>query len=108
MLYQATAAVNFEELAGVQGNVMASQNSDGLLDYAAGRDFWVAWLQETYAAEFTELQTAFEQEGSRLEDEFPELNDQYLARAQALADQKEQQQRELIKRLTNREGLKYD
>jgi hypothetical protein len=108
MLYRNVAGVNADELATVQGEVMANESGPGLLDYAANRDFWTDWLRETYAPEFAELQEAFDQDRSRLEDDFPELNDEYLERAKRLLEQKEEKDRNLIRRLTNKAGLKYD
>jgi Leucine-rich repeat (LRR) protein len=108
MLYRTIAGVTSEELAGVQGEVMAGQNGPGLLDYAANRDFWTVWLREAYAPQFAELQATFDQQRSRLEDDFPELNDQYLERAKQLLDEKQEKDLDLIKRLTHQAGLAYD
>ncbi|WP_328284806.1 NEL-type E3 ubiquitin ligase domain-containing protein [Pseudomonas huanghezhanensis] len=108
MLYRTIAGVTSEELAGVQGEVMAGQNGPGLLDYAANRDFWTDWLRETYASQFEELQATFDQQRSRLEDDFPELNDQYLEQAKRLLDQKQEKDLDLIRRLTHRAGLGHD
>lgn len=108
MLYRNVAGVNADEQATVQGEVMANESGPGLLDYAANRDFWTDWLRETYAPQFAELQETFDQKRSRLEDDFPELNDEYLERAKRLLEQKEEKDRNLIRQLTNKAGLKYD
>ena len=92
----------------VQVEVVTNQNGAGFLASAAERDFWVSWLRDQYAPDFAELQATFEEERVRLEDEFPELNDEYLNRAKLLQEQQKDRERDLIKQLTHREGLKYD
>ncbi|MDB6144730.1 MAG: hypothetical protein JWP80_3774 [Pseudomonas sp.] len=107
MLYRAVAGVTSGELLDVQGLVLDSQNNDAFFSGAANRDFWSAYLRETYTQEFAALKTVFEQRQSQLEDEFPDLNDEYLARINALAAEHKEQELELIKQLTHRDGLKY-
>jgi hypothetical protein len=108
MLYRVAASVTPEELSMVQVEVVTNQNGAGFLASAAERDFWVSWLRDQYAPDFAELQATFEEERVRLEDEFPELNDEYLNRAKLLQEQQKDRERDLIKQLTHREGLKYD
>ncbi|WP_297832352.1 NEL-type E3 ubiquitin ligase domain-containing protein [Pseudomonas sp.] len=108
MLYRVAASVSPEELLAVQTEVVANQHGAGFLSSAADRDFWVSWLRDQYAPDFAELQATFEEERVRLEDEFPELNDEYFNRAKLLQEQQKDRERDLIKQLTHREGLKYD
>ncbi|WP_322167851.1 MULTISPECIES: NEL-type E3 ubiquitin ligase domain-containing protein [unclassified Pseudomonas] len=108
MLYRVAASVTPDELTSVQAEVMTHQNSASFLASAADRDFWVSWLRDGYAGEFAELETTFQQERARLEDEFSELNDEYLNRAKLLQQQQKDRERNFINQLTHREGLKYD
>lgn len=108
MLYRAAASVTPEELLLVQTEVMTNQHGAGFLTSAVDRDFWVSWLRDAYATEFAELEATFQQERVRLEDEFPEMNDEYLNRADVLQEQQKDRERNLIRELTHREGLKYD
>src|SRR5471032_2249189 len=108
MLYRTAAAVTPQELIAVQSEVLASEGGEGFLTNALSRDFWVGWLRETYASEFAELEATFKKERVRLEDEFPELNEDYLERIKVLDDQQKAQELALIRQLTHREGLKYD
>lgn len=108
MLYRNIAAVTSEELAGVQGEVMTAQSGPALLDYAVDRDFWTDWLREEYAAQFAELQATFDQDRLRLEDDFPELNDEYLERAKRLLEHKQAHELNLIRQLTHQAGLASD
>jgi Leucine-rich repeat (LRR) protein len=107
MLYRAVASVTSEELRGVEEMVLNSQGSDAFFSAAATREFWTAYLRETYADEFATLKATFEQRQQLLEDEYPELNDEYLARIKALDAERREQEQNLIKQLTHREGLKY-
>jgi hypothetical protein len=108
MLYRTAAAVTADELHTVEGLVLASQDSPAFFDNVVNRDFWAAWLRETYASEFAELKATFDSDTARLEDEFPELNDAYFARIKALDEQQKTRERELMKQLTYREGMKYN
>lgn len=107
MLYRTAAAVTADELQNVEGLVLTSQNSPAFYTHAVSRDFWVEWLREAYASEFTELSATFESERARVEDDFPELDDAYLARIEALAAEQKKREAQLIEQLTYREGMKY-
>ena len=108
MLYRTAAAVTADELQNVEGLVLASQNSPAFFANVMDRDFWVTWLREAYASDFAELRATFESERARLEDDFPELDDAYLARVEALAAEQKKREAQLIEQLTYREGIKYD
>ncbi len=90
MLYRTAAAVTADELLGVEGQVLASQDGPAFFASVVERDYWVAWLRESYASEFAEL------------------DDAYLARIKALDEQQKMREQELIKQLTYREGMKYN
>ena len=108
MLYRTAAAVAADELHTVEGLVLASQDSPAFYTHVANRDFWVAWLREAYATEFGELNATFQSERARVEDDFPELDDAYLARIEALAAEQKKREVQLIEQLTHREGMKYN
>ena len=108
MLYRTAAAVTADELHDVEGLVLASQHSPTFITNAVSRDFWVAWLRDAYATEFAELNATFERERVQVEDDFPELDDAYLARIDALAAEQKKREAQLIEQLTYQEGLKYD
>lgn len=108
MLYRTAAAVTADELQNVEGLVLASQNSPAFFANVMDRDFWVTWLREAYASDFAELRATFEGERAGLEDDFPELDDAYLARVEALAAEQKKREAQLIEQLTYREGIKYD
>ncbi len=108
MLYRTAAAVTADELLGVEGQVLASQDGPAFFASVVDRDYWVAWLRESYASEFAELKATIDAERAGLEDEFAELDDAYLARIKALDEQQKMREQELIKQLTYREGMKYN
>lgn len=107
MLYRTAAAVTADELQTVEATVLGSQGSPEFLSNLLNRDFWAGWLREGHAAEFEQLKTTFEAERARIEDEFPELDDAYLARIGALDADQKARELELMKQLTYQEGLKY-
>lgn len=97
-----------DELLGVEGQVLASQDGPAFFASVVDRDYWVAWLRASYASEFAELNATIDAERAGLEDEFAELDDAYLARIKALDEQQKMREQELIKQLTYREGMKYN
>ncbi|EPM72984.1 hypothetical protein A584_02823 [Pseudomonas syringae pv. theae ICMP 3923] len=108
MLYRTAAAVTADELLGVEGQVLASQDGPAFFASVVDSDYWVAWLRASYASEFAELKATIDAERAGLEDEFAELDDAYLARIKALDEQQKMREQELIKQLTYREGMKYN
>lgn len=108
MLYRTAAAVTADELQEVEGLVLTRQDSPEFFANVVNRDFWSAWLRDTYASEFAELKATFDSDRARLEDEFPELNEAYLARIQTLDVEQKARERELMKQLTYQEGMKYN
>nr|WP_268801053.1 NEL-type E3 ubiquitin ligase domain-containing protein [Pseudomonas sp. BSw22131] len=107
MLYRTAAAVTAVELQTVEAQVLTRQDGPEFFANAVNRDFWASWLRETYAADFAELKATFEGERIRVEDEFPELDDAYLARIKSLDEEQKMREHELMKQLTYQEGMKY-
>jgi Leucine-rich repeat (LRR) protein len=107
MLYRTAAAVTADELHDVEGLVLTRQDGPEFMSSAINRDFWAAWLRETYATEFAALKTTFDAEHAALEDEFAELNDAYLARVTELQAEQKTREQALLKQLTYQEGVKY-
>lgn len=108
MLYRTAAAVTADELQTVEAVVLTGQDSPEFFASVVNRDFWSAWLREAYANEFAELKATFDSERARVEDDFPELNDAYFARLQALDEEQKIRELDLMKQLTYQEGMKYN
>ncbi|WP_095158820.1 NEL-type E3 ubiquitin ligase domain-containing protein [Pseudomonas sp. Irchel 3E13] len=109
MLYRAAASVRQAELGRVLDRVLEGERGQPFLAYAAQRDFWVAYLREVYAERFKALKEAFEAQVLELLDLYPDDEAQRSSeRIQVLEAQLQQDERNLIEELTNREGLAGD
>lgn len=108
MLYRTAAAVTADELLTVEGQVLASQDGSQFFANALNRDFWAAWLRDTYPSAFADLKATFDSERARVEDEFPELDDAYFARINTLDAEQKTREQELMKQLTYQEGMRYN
>jgi Leucine-rich repeat (LRR) protein len=107
MLYREAAALTETEISDVAARVLQSETSDEFLRVASHCEFWQNWLRESQAQAFDELQSVFNQERERLEDQFPELDQAYLERAKAMDDDQKRREAELMATLTIQAGLTY-
>ncbi|MGH8368342.1 MAG: hypothetical protein ACRESB_23025, partial [Pseudomonas sp.] len=67
------------------------------------RQYWVDYVQEKYAADFTTLAQTQAREAEALEDRYPEFGAQYEVQAVVLAKQRTEQRQALLIRLSGRE-----
>lgn len=106
MLYQAHAEIRPGELEAALAEVRTGEQGDAFLDYAADQDFWTGWLRERYAERFQRLEQDYRDSLTALTERFESLNDPaFESAARQLQRQYEDDQRALLKALTNREGL---
>jgi len=106
MLYAGSANLHPGELDRAAAQVRQGESGQALLDYAAQRDFWRAYLQEAYEARFSAIREAFESQVLGLDDLYPDDTPvQTSARIQLLIDQRKLDEANLIGELTHQEGL---
>lgn len=106
MLYAGSANLRPGELERAATRVRQGESGQGLLDYAAQRDFWLSYLQEVHGARFMAIREAFEAQVLGLDDLYPDDTPvQSSARIQALIDQRKLDEAALVGELTHREGL---
>jgi ribosome modulation factor len=108
MLYEAHANIRPAELDQALARVQQGESREPFMRYAAQRDFWVEYLREVYATRFEALEQAHTARLQDLPDRFPgsaigELAEQFAA----LQRQFEVEEQNLIRELTNREGLDH-
>ncbi len=109
MLYAGSASLRAGELERVAARVRQGESGQGLLDYAAQRDFWLSYLQEVHAVRFTAIREDFERRVLALDDLFPDDSPvQTSARIQALIDERKVNEAALVGELTHREGLQAE
>ena len=109
MLYRTAANVRQAELGRALEMVRQGESGQTFLAYAAQRDFWVAYLREVNADRFKVIKEIFEARVLALLDLYPEDTPQRSSeRIQALETQRQQDERNLLDELTNREGLAGD
>lgn len=109
MLYRAHARLRPGELDEALGQVKQGENGEPFMTYAAQRDFWVDYLRETYAERFRQLKEAYEAQVTALIDLHPDDNiEQYAPQITVLEQQFKRDEQNLIRELTNQEGMSQD
>ncbi|WP_109514024.1 NEL-type E3 ubiquitin ligase domain-containing protein [Pseudomonas ovata] len=105
MLYQVHAELRPGELDSALAQVMAGEQGDAFLQFAASQRFWTDWLREHYAERFEHLEQGYRDSLMVLTETVESLNDPAFGQgAQDLQRQHEHDQQVLIKALTNREA----
>ncbi|MDU9391987.1 NEL-type E3 ubiquitin ligase domain-containing protein [Pseudomonas sp. zfem002] len=109
MLYAGSASLQPGELDRAAAWVRQGESGQALLDYAAQRDFWLAYLRDVHAARFTALREAFEDEVLGLDDRYPDDTPvQTSERIQALVEQRKRDEAALVGELTHAQGLRLE
>lgn len=105
MLYAGSANLRAGELERAASDVREGESGQGLMNYAIQRDFWLTYLQEVHAERFRAIREAFEARVLGLVDLYPgDTPVQASERIQALIDQRKQDEANLVRELTYREG----
>ena len=106
MLYRASAELAEGELDRAMGQLQREEAGQGLLTFAAGCDFWVAYLRETFAERFKALREPFEAAVLEAVDSHPdEAPEQSSARIGVLEDRFKRDELALLERLTLEQSL---
>ena len=106
MLFRSVADLQPGELQRALVRVQRGEGGQPFREYAAQRDFWVAYLRETYAERFRALREMFQTRVLELLDLYPDDEPQRASeRVQTLELQLQSDELNLIHELTNREGL---
>ncbi|MDR0276283.1 MAG: hypothetical protein LBJ37_00095 [Paucimonas sp.] len=109
MLYAGSASLHPGELDRVAAQVRQGESGQALLDYAAQRDFWLAYLRDVHEVRFRAVREAFEAQVLGLDELYPDDTPvQTSARIQALVEQRKGDEAKLIGELTHQEGLLVD
>ncbi|MHA6194077.1 dermonecrotic toxin domain-containing protein [Pseudomonas wadenswilerensis] len=109
MLYAGSANLRAGELDRAEARVRQGESGQALLDYAAQRDFWLAYLHDVQGTRFTAIREVFESQVLALDDLYPDDTPvQTSARIQSLIDQRKLDEAALIGELTHKEGLQAD
>ncbi|MEE1923402.1 NEL-type E3 ubiquitin ligase domain-containing protein [Pseudomonas sp. 148P] len=109
MLYAGSANLHAGELDSATARVREGESGQGLLGYAAQRDFWLDYLREAYVERFTAIRERFEASVLGLVDQYPDDTPvQSSGRIQALIDQRHTDEANLVRELTHQEGLRLE
>ncbi|WP_277962149.1 NEL-type E3 ubiquitin ligase domain-containing protein [Pseudomonas sp. RIT-To-2] len=108
MLYEGTADLRPGELDDARRHVQRGEQGDAFLQYAADRDFWQAYLRDTYPERFAALKVEYEARVLKLTEDSPgesieQLGDQF----KQLETQWHSSERQLLMELTALEGRHY-
>ncbi|WP_175649407.1 NEL-type E3 ubiquitin ligase domain-containing protein [Pseudomonas sp. Marseille-P9899] len=106
MLFRPVADLQPGELQRALVRVQQGEGGQAFRDYAAQRDFWVAYLRETYAERFSALREMFQARVLELLDLYPDDEPARASeRVRTLEMQLQSDELNLIHELTNHEGL---
>lgn len=103
MLYAAVSGVQPVDLEAAYTTIMAREQTPLFIEQLTARTYWVDYLHEQYPDEFAKLQQRLADKASALEDQYPEMNSQYLQRMEALQKAHEAERQTLISQLSARE-----
>lgn len=108
MLYEGTADLRPGELQEARRHVQQGEQGEPFLSYAADRDFWEAYLRDTYPERFAALKAEYESRVLKLTEDSPgesieQLGDQF----KQLETQWRSNERRLLMELTTLEGRRY-
>lgn len=107
MLYAGSANLHAGELDSAAARVRVGEAGQGLLGYAAQRDFWLDYLRDAYGERFQVIRERFEGKVLGLVDLYPDDTPvQSSERIQALIEQRKRDEANLVRELTHQEGLR--
>lgn len=108
MQFGAISGVTKAQLAAAAASVRKAEQTDALVQYISERDFWVQYLEKRYADRYTSTEKPFWERLGALDEERETLTDeQYVTRANQLAQERKQARHDLALSLT-RQALKDD
>ena len=103
MIYANLAQVSAADLDQAYTRIIAQELTPVFNEQLMARKYWRDFLEEKYPAEFTRVQEDFQAKGTALEDKYPEFNQAYFQKLQALEADNRVDRQNLLSELTSRE-----
>ena len=109
MLYESAVRLRRGELESVERRIREAEDGESFLQFATTFGLWENYLRNAHTGRFEEITAAYHEGERQLFEQFPdEAIDALEPYMQALRENKENQERALLRELTNREGRPQD
>ncbi|MNJ48762.1 hypothetical protein D3C77_439650 [compost metagenome] len=109
MLYESAVRLRRGELESVERRIREAEDGESFLQFATTFGLWENYLRNAHTWRFEEITAAYHEGERQLFEQFPdEAIDALEPYMQALRENKENQERALLRELTNREGRPQD
>ncbi|WP_342623532.1 NEL-type E3 ubiquitin ligase domain-containing protein [Pseudomonas alkylphenolica] len=109
MLYESAIRLNRGELENVERRVREGERGESFLRFATHFSLWETYLRGAHAERFEEITSAYHEGERRLFERFPDESLEALGPyIQALRENMENQERALLRELTNQAGRRQD
>jgi Leucine-rich repeat (LRR) protein len=103
MTYANLAQVTARDLDEAYAAILQAQGQPEFVEQLLGRSYWMDYLEEQYAAEFTQLQQRFEAGSEALEEQYPDFDAAYFDALDTLDTTRKAERRQLALRLSQQE-----
>ncbi|WP_159935751.1 NEL-type E3 ubiquitin ligase domain-containing protein [Pseudomonas sp. S35] len=103
MIYANLAQVTARDLDEAYVAILQAQGQPEFVEQLLGRSYWMDYLEEQYADEFTQLQQRFEAGSEALEEQYPDFDAAYFKALETLDTTRKTERRQLALRLSRQE-----
>ncbi|WP_411379973.1 NEL-type E3 ubiquitin ligase domain-containing protein [Pseudomonas sp. MPB26] len=103
MIYRSLSRVVQADLDAAYQHILAQEQTPAFEEQLIARPYWKQYLQDKYPDDFARLQQVLESEASALEDQYPEINPEYLQKMDTLQKANEDERQALMTQLSARE-----
>lgn len=103
MLYAGLAQVTAQDLDEAFATILAEEKQTEFVEQLIGRSYWMAYLEERYATEFSQQQQAFTAKGEALEEQYPDFDAAYSAAWEQISREHQAERQQLAIRLSRQE-----
>ncbi|OPA89949.1 hypothetical protein BFW86_12330 [Pseudomonas fluorescens] len=103
MLYQNLAQVSPSDLERAYTTIVQAQGTPAFIEQLVTRPYWMTYLEEKYADDFTRLQQQLQARSEALELRYPDFGEAYFREVETLGNQGNTERQQLARDLSRRE-----
>ncbi len=108
MLYQNLAQISPSDLERAYTTVVQAQGTSAFIEQLVTRPYWMKYLEERYADDFSNLQARLTEQSEALELRYPDFGEAYFDEIQTLGNQGKAERQQLARDLSRREMTELD
>ncbi|MBN2987186.1 hypothetical protein BFW88_12420 [Pseudomonas fluorescens] len=102
---QNLAQVSKNELDQAYTAIIQAQGTPAFIEQLLTRPYWMTYLEEKYADDFSRLHTRLTEQSEALELRYPDFGEAYFAEIQTLGNQGKAERQQLARDLSRREMI---